>query len=62
MKKHILFYIAAGSLALAVQPAGADDAALPGEGFAASHYETLPDFVRETEQGLEAYRHHPRPQ
>lgn len=41
MKKFILFFTVAGSLALAVKPVCADDAAVPGEGFAASHYETL---------------------
>ncbi len=41
MKKYILFFAVAGSFALAVKLACADDAALPGEGFAAPHYETL---------------------
>jgi len=41
MKKYILIFSVAVGFALAVKPACADDEALPGEGFAASHYETL---------------------
>lgn len=41
MNKYILFFTVAGSFALLAKTACADDAALPGEGYAASHYETL---------------------
>jgi len=41
MKKFILFFTVAGSFALAEEAVSADDAAVPGEGFAPSHYETL---------------------